>query len=48
MSVHAITSLLVFIYLVNAGWYAAHGYFGNCWYWLAAAQISIAATWFTN
>lgn len=45
MSPHTITSLLVIIYIINAVNYGVRGLWGNSWYWLAAAQITIAATW---
>lgn len=43
---HLFTKLIICIYVINAARYASLGLWGNAWYWIAAANITIAGTWF--
>lgn len=40
------TKVIIAIYVANVIRYASFGMWGNAWYWFAAANITIAATWF--
>lgn len=42
---HAMTKFIIFIYCVNMVRYGYAGLWGNAWYWFAAAQITVASTW---
>lgn len=45
MSNHLVTCLILTLYVSNVAWYGYHGDYGRAFYWFAAAQITIAATW---
>lgn len=45
---HLFTKFLLLVYAANIGRYAFAGMWGNAWYWFAAAQITIAATWWVK
>lgn len=39
------TKFILVVYTANAVRYASFGMWGNAYYWIAAANITIAATW---
>ena len=43
---HLFTKFIIAVYAATCIRYAWMGYYGNAYYWLAAANITIAATWF--
>jgi hypothetical protein len=45
ISEHPMTCAILVLYTGNVGWYLAHRQWGLACYWLAAGQITIAATW---
>lgn len=45
---HAVTYIVLALYVSNVAWYGYHGDYGRAWYWFAAAQITICATWFSR
>ena len=46
MDQHLFTKIIVILYFTNVMWYISKGMYGNAYYWFAAANITIAATWF--
>lgn len=42
---HLFTKFLILVYTINAINYLRLGLYGNAWYWLAALQITLCATW---
>lgn len=42
---HLFTKVLLFLYTCNVIRYCIFGMYGNAWYWFAAANITIAASW---
>lgn len=43
---HLFTKFIIAIYAFNTARYLWFGLYGNAYYWFAAANITIAATWF--
>jgi len=37
--------VIMFLYLLNAGRWAAHGSYGDMFYWLSALAITASVTW---
>lgn len=48
MDPHLFTKIIILVYLANMGYYVYQGLWGNAYYWFAAANITIAATWFMD
>tara|TARA_R110001592_G_scaffold8912_7_gene48108 strand:+ start:87 stop:254 length:168 start_codon:yes stop_codon:yes gene_type:complete len=42
---HPMTFCILALYVSNVLWYSYEGKPGLAFYWLAAAQITVAATW---
>ena len=45
IKVHPMTCAILVLYTANVFWYIATRRLGLAFYWLAAAQITVAATW---
>ena len=45
---HPVTCAILCLYVGNVVWYLAHGRAGLALYWMAAATITVSATWLTN
>lgn len=39
------TCAILTLYVCNIFWQLSHGNYGPAWYWFAAAQITVVATW---
>lgn len=48
ITTHWVTCLSIALNLANVAWSLHRGWWGMAIYWLAAAQITFAATWLTT